>query len=39
MLIPKDSPWAVMEQSLDYISDDFMDERNQSEAQPRDDLE
>ena len=39
MLIPKDSPWSVMEKSLDYFTDDFMNERNQPAAQSRDDLE
>jgi len=35
VLIPKDNPWAVLMDSLDRFTDDFMLERQQSEAQER----
>jgi antitoxin VapB len=35
MLIPKDSGWKVMEDSLKYFSKDFMKERNQPGGQER----
>lgn len=38
ILIPKDDPWASMLNSLDQFSDDFMEERCQSDSQIRDDL-
>ena len=37
LLIPKDSAWKIMEDSLDYFSHDFMPDRNQPEAQKRED--
>ena len=38
LLIPKNSVWKVMEDSLEYFSEDFMADRNQQEAQKREDL-
>jgi antitoxin VapB len=38
LLIPKNSVWKVMEDSLEYFSEDFMSERSQPEAQKREDL-
>ena len=38
MLLPKDSPWASLVDSLDRFSSDFMDERNQPEEQRREPL-
>ncbi len=35
VLIPKDNPWAVLMDSLDRFTDDFMPERQQPEAQER----
>lgn len=35
MLLPKDSPWASLVDSLDRFTDDFMDERNQPREQGR----
>jgi len=39
MLIPKDSEWRVMENAIQYFSDDFLKERNQPEIQHREDVE
>lgn len=36
MLLPKDSPWSSLVNSLDQFSDDFMDERSQPKQQARD---
>jgi antitoxin VapB len=38
LLIPKNSVWKVMEDSLEYFSEDFMSDRNQPEAQKRENL-
>lgn len=38
MLLPKDSPWASLVDSLDRFSSDFMDERIQPEEQRREPL-
>jgi len=38
-LIPFQNPWQSMVDGAQYFSDDFMDERNQSEMQVRDDIE
>ncbi len=38
MLIPKESDWASMLNSLDHFSDDFLDDRNQPDNQSRDSL-
>lgn len=38
LLIPKNSVWKAMEDSLEYFSEDFMSDRNQQEAQKREDL-
>ena len=38
LLIPKNSVWKVMEDSLEYFSEDFLSDRNQPEAQKREDL-
>jgi len=38
LLIPKDSGWKVMEDSLKYFTDDFMNERNQPGFQDRTDF-
>lgn len=38
LLIPKSSAWKAMEDSLEYFSEDFMSDRNQPEAQKREDL-
>jgi antitoxin VapB len=38
LLIPKNSVWKAMEDSLEYFSEDFMSERSQPEAQKREDL-
>jgi hypothetical protein len=35
MLIPKESGWKMMEGSLKYFSEDFMNERNQPGVQKR----
>ena len=35
LLIPKESGWKVMEDSLKYFSEDFMNERNQPGVQER----
>ncbi len=36
ILLPKEEPWAVLEESLDEFSDDFLDEgRAQPEIQTR----
>jgi len=39
MLIPKDSEWRVMENAIQYFSDDFLNERNQPEIPKRDNFE
>lgn len=36
MLLPKDSPWSSLVDSLDQFTGDFMDERNQPKEQHRD---
>jgi len=38
ILMPKDDPWAVLIDSLDNFSDDFLDKREQPEVQTRDEL-
>jgi len=38
MLLPRDSPWASLVDSLDRFSIDFMDERIQPEEQRREPL-
>ena len=38
ILLPKDSPWASLMDSLGRFSSDFMDERNQPEEQSRESL-
>ena len=35
MLLPKESPWTSLVDSLDRFSSDFMDERNQPDQQQR----
>jgi antitoxin VapB len=39
LLIPKDSPWKALEDSVDYFTEDFLSERNQPSIQKRDDME
>lgn len=39
LLISKDSGWKVMESSLKYFSDDFLEERKQPGTQDRYDVE
>ena len=39
MLIPKESEWSVMDNALQYFSDDFLQDRNQPEIQTREDVE
>lgn len=39
MLIPKDSEWSVMENAIEYFSDDFLQERNQPKIPNRDKIE
>ena len=36
LLIPKDSKWNSLETSLNYFSDDFLNDRNQPKLQDRD---
>ena len=38
LLIPKNSKWSTLEKSLNYFSDDYLNERNQPQIQDRDDL-
>ena len=38
MLLPKDSPWSSLVDSLANFSDDFMDERDQPDDQRREPL-
>ena len=38
MLMPKESPWTSLVNSLDRFSSDFMDGRNQPDQQQRTDL-
>ncbi len=38
MLLPKDSPWASLVNSLGEFSSDFMDERSQPQEQRREPL-
>ena len=38
MLLPKDSPWTSLVDSLERFSSDFMDERNQPDEQRREPL-
>lgn len=38
ILLPHDDPWRTLFESLDKFSDDFMQERNQSNVQTREDL-
>lgn len=38
LLIPKDDPWAILVDSLDDFTDDFMDIREQTLNQPRNTL-
>jgi len=35
MLLPKDSPWASLVNSLDQFTSDFMEDRNQPSEQER----
>ena len=35
MLLPKESPWTTLVDSLDRFSSDFMNERNQPDQQQR----
>ncbi len=35
MLLPKESPWTSLVDSLDRFSSDFTDERNQPDQQQR----
>ena len=35
MLLPKESPWTSLVDSLDHFSSDFMNERNQPDQQER----
>ena len=35
MLLPRESPWTSLVDSLDRFSGDFMDERNQPDQQQR----
>ena len=35
VLIPKDDPWSSLVNSLDQFTDDFMDERDQSNQKSR----
>ena len=35
MLLPKESPWTSLVESLDRFSSDFMNERNQPDQQER----
>ncbi len=37
-LIPEDEPWNTLFESLELFTDDFMDTRNQSQAQMREEL-
>lgn len=38
ILIPKDDPWASLIKSLDQFTDDFMNERDQPDQVPRENL-
>ena len=38
VLTPMEDPWASLVKSLDLFSDDFLEERNQPEAQEREAL-
>jgi len=38
LLIPKDSKWNSLEKSLNYFSDDFLNERKQPQIQDRNEL-
>lgn len=38
VLLPKDHPWETLFESLDMFSDDFMEERDQSAEQTREDI-
>lgn len=38
LLLPKGDPWAPLIDSLDQFSDDFMDQRQQPQAQEREGL-
>ena len=38
MLLPKDSPWTSLLDSLGSFSSDFMDQREQPDEQPREPL-
>ena len=38
MLLPKDSPWASLVNSLDQFTSDFMEDRNQPSDQERESL-
>ena len=38
LLIPKDSKWTSLETSLNYFSNDFLNDRKQPKIQNRDDL-
>ena len=35
ILLPRDTPWTSLVDSLDRFSDDFMEERGQPDDQPR----
>lgn len=38
MLIPKSNPWGAFRESLDMFDESFMNERNQSEQQNREEF-
>jgi antitoxin VapB len=38
VLLPKDDPWSSLVNSLDQFTDDFMENREQPDQNPRDDL-
>jgi antitoxin VapB len=38
ILIPKDDPWSILENSLDQFSDDFMEDRAQPAQDTREEI-
>ncbi len=38
VLIPEENPWDTLFESLDRFTDDFMDVRNQPQAQTREEI-
>ena len=38
VLLPKDDPWSPLVNSLDQFTDDFMNQRNQPDQDPRENL-